>query len=84
MEATLTYANEDIDSGANWGRSYDDVSYYTATLAPVLTVNADYWGRPQIKPYVSYMTSSEDDFRWSNGASSDSEARFGIEAEIWF
>ena len=39
---------------------------------------------PQIKPYVTYMTSSEDSYKWSKGASDSDETRFGIEAEIWF
>lgn len=83
LEAVLTYASEMLDEGSAWGRDKDDTSFVTATLAPVFTVNADYWGRPQIKPYITYMTSSDDDYKWSNSANGD-ETRFGIEAEIWF
>ncbi len=83
MEATLSYALESIGNASDWGRESADTSFYSATLSPVFTVNADYWGRPQIKPYVSYMSSSEGSYKWSNGGD-DSEARFGIEAEIWF
>ncbi len=83
MEATFTYALESLGNGSDWGREDADTSFYSATLAPVFTVNADYWGRPQIKPYVAYMSSSEDGYKWSNGGD-NSEARFGIEAEIWF
>jgi len=84
MEAVLTYAQESIGNASDWGRQSADTDFYTATLAPVFTVNADYWGRPQIKPYVTYMTSSEDSYKWSKGASDSDETRFGIEAEIWF
>ena len=83
MEAVLTYANEMLDDGSAWGRDKDDTSFVTATLAPVFTVNADYWGRPQIKPYVTYMTSSDDDYAWAKDSKGD-ETRFGVEAEIWF
>lgn len=83
MEAVLTYANEMLDDGSAWGRDKDDTSFVTATLAPVFTVNADYWGRPQIKPYVTYMTSSDNDYAWAKDSDGD-ETRFGVEAEIWF
>ncbi len=83
MEATFTYALESIGNASDWGREDADTSFYSATLAPVFTVNADYWGRPQIKPYVTYMKSSDDDYRWSEGNLGD-ETRVGIEAEIWF
>ncbi|WP_412497566.1 carbohydrate porin [Vibrio furnissii] len=82
LETTLTYALESLSDGA-WGREKADTSFYTATIAPVFTVNADYFGRPQIKPYVTYMKSSEDNYGWSNDAKGD-ETRFGVEAEIWF
>ncbi|WED24914.1 carbohydrate porin [Vibrio sp. JC009] len=82
-EGTLTYAVETLGDDGDWGREKDATSFYTATLAPVFTVNADYWGRPQIKPYVSYMGSSDDGYTWSDGNTGD-ETRFGVEAEIWF
>lgn len=83
LETTLTYAVESLGNGSDWGREKADTSFYTATIAPVFTVNADYFGRPQIKPYVTYMKSSEDNYGWSNDAKGD-ETRFGVEAEIWF
>ena len=83
LETVLTYANEMLANGSSWGREKDDTSFVTATFAPVFTVNADYWGRPQIKPYVTYMTSSDDGYEWSKSAKGD-ETRFGVEAEIWF
>lgn len=83
LEAVLTYANEMLADGSSWGREKDDTSFIAATLAPVFTVNADYFGRPQIKPYITYMTSSDDNYEWSKSAKGD-ETRVGIEAEIWF
>lgn len=67
----------------DWGRD-DGAWFYTATFAPVFTVNADYFGRPQIKPYVTYMTSDHDGYRWIAGADDESEVVYGVEAEIWF
>jgi len=86
LETTLTYAIEDLASGAGWGRVEDKATFFTATIAPVFTVNSDYWGRPQIKPYVTYMTSNEDTYTWNStdDAKGDDEVRFGVEGEIWF
>ncbi|GAL26703.1 maltoporin [Vibrio variabilis] len=78
-EAVLTAASE---TAKGW-RTDDTTYFYTATLAPVFTVNADYFGRPQIKPYIAYMTSSDDSYSWSQ-TSKGNDTRFGIEAEIWF
>lgn len=83
IETVLTYGRESLGEDGTWDRENADANFYSATLAPVFTVNADYFGRPQIKPYVTYMTSSESTYTWSNGGS-DSETRFGVEAEIWF
>lgn len=83
MEGVLTYSVESLGEAGTWGREDADTSFYSATLAPVFTVNADYWGRPQIKPYVTYMKSSDDGYSWSNSAKGD-ETRIGVEAEIWF
>ncbi|MGR5420933.1 carbohydrate porin [Vibrio sp. PNB22_4_1] len=83
LEAVLTYAREMLGEDGTWGRDKADTDFYSATLAPVFTVNADYWGRPQIKPYVAFMSSSDDNYRWSQDNLGD-ETRFGIEAEVWF
>jgi len=84
MEATFTYSIESLGEDGTWGRQEADTSFYSASLSPVFTVNADYFGRPQIKPYVTYMSSSDDNYKWSNGASDSNETRVGVEAEIWF
>lgn len=83
LESVLTYALESIGKASDWGRENKDTHFYTATLSPVFTVNSDYWGRPQIKPYVTYMKSSENSYAWSKGGNDD-ETRVGVEAEIWF
>lgn len=86
LETTLTYAIESLADGSAWGRVEDKATFFTATIAPVFTVNSDYWGRPQIKPYVTYMTSNEDTYAWSEGTDSagSAETRIGVEGEIWF
>lgn len=84
LEFIGTAAQEALEDGSAWGRKDDAEWFYTATFAPVFTVNADYFGRPQIKPYVTYMTSTHDGMRWLPGANDESDVVYGIEAEIWF
>ncbi|MBC5850497.1 carbohydrate porin [Vibrio metschnikovii] len=83
LETTFTYARESLGEAGTWGRDKADTNFYSATIAPVFTVNADYWGRPQIKPFVTYMKSSDDGYSWAKD-SKGNDTRIGIEAEIWF
>ena len=69
---------------SNWSAQTTTTDYYTAEIAGVITVNADYFGRPQIKPFVTYLYKDAKD-GW--GADFDNEKgvlQVGVEAEIWF
>ncbi len=83
---------------AYWGKdaSGDDkgleqkTNYYAAEVAAVFTVNSDFFGRPQIKPFVTYMVKDADNaYDDANGwgdefGNDNSTYQFGVEAEIWF
>lgn len=88
LELIGTYATQDLDDADNWGGKAngheDSEVFMTATIAPVFTVNADYFGRPQIKAYATYMTSDNDSRRWIASSDEESEVVYGVEAEIWF
>ncbi|WP_163369475.1 carbohydrate porin [Endozoicomonas acroporae] len=78
------------DKDGNYNQSENKTNFYTAEVAAVFTVNSDYFGRPQIKPFVTYL-SRDDSNQWAdkNGWGSDSDYdsntfQFGVEAEIWF
>ncbi|MDK9759140.1 carbohydrate porin, partial [Vibrio sp. D173a] len=43
----------------------------------------DYFGRPQIKPYVTYVT-SDDEAAGLGVDGEKSETILGVHAEIWF
>ncbi|RND30546.1 maltoporin, partial [Vibrio cholerae] len=60
IEMTGSYAHEEGAEGY-WGRTGDSVEsdVYNLELAAAFTVNADYFGRPQIKPYVSYISADD-------------------------
>ncbi|MGY5537488.1 carbohydrate porin [Vibrio brasiliensis] len=86
LEFTGSYAHEEGADGY-WGRSGDDVEsdIFNAEIAAAFTVNADYFGRPQIKPYVSYI-SADDKASASQLGIKDgkSETVIGVHTEIWF
>ncbi|WP_413699889.1 carbohydrate porin [Psychromonas sp. KJ10-10] len=86
LEATASYGHEEGDEGY-WGRSGDalESDIFNAEIAVAFTVNADYFGRPQIKPYISYI-SADDKASASQIGIEDatSETIVGVHAEIWF
>ncbi len=63
---------------------------YAAEIAAVFTVNSDYFGRPQIKPFFTYMVKDSDnkavdDRGWGDEFSNKKKTwQTGVEAEIWF
>ncbi len=63
---------------------------YAAEIAAVFTVNSDYFGRPQIKPFITYMSKDSsnpkiDDAGWGPEFDNDKDTyQVGVEAEIWF
>ena len=84
LELTGSVSSEKLDDGAAWGRK-DDNTYYMLEAASVFTVNADYFGRPQIKPYVTYYnTDKESAGGIKLAAGESSEIVVGVHTEIWF
>ncbi|MBY3788057.1 maltoporin [Photobacterium carnosum] len=86
VEMTGSYAMEKVN-GNNWGREDNATNFYSLELAPVFTVNADYFGRPQIKPYITWVSTSDEAAAGAIGitdANKKDQVVFGIQAEIWF
>lgn len=69
---------------SNWGAETTTTDYYTAEVAGVITVNADYFGRPQIKPFVTYLYNSAENGWGENFDNDKGVFQIGVEAEIWF
>lgn len=59
---------------------------YKATVAPTLTMNDSFWGRPQLRVFGSYVGWSSDVAPKDDKAyaGSDGELRVGVQAEVWF
>lgn len=86
LEATGSYAHEEGAEGY-WGRTGDNLTsdIINVELAAAFTVNADYFGRPQIKPYVSYISADDEASAKQLGIKDGkSETVIGIHTEIWF
>ncbi|CAG22286.1 MULTISPECIES: carbohydrate porin [Photobacterium] len=86
LEMTASYGHEEGADGY-WGRSGDAVEsdIYNVELASAFTVNADYFGRPQIKPYVSYIKADDRESAKQIGIKNgDDEVVVGVHTEIWF
>ena len=72
-----------------WGVE-NKTNIYAAEIAAVFTVNSDYFGRPQIKPFFTFMSKDSsnaaiDKIGWGNAFNNDkSTYQFGVEGEIWF
>ena len=67
-----------------WGKAgHDETEIRTAlTLAPVITLNNDFYGRPQIKPFVTFGNTNDDKVNLYDGEQSGTF--FGVVAEVWF
>ncbi len=86
VEMTGSYGQEKGADGY-WGRTGDKVKgeYYNVELALPITVNADYFGRPQIKPYVSYVAADDAASASTIGIKDGKdETVVGVHTEIWF
>ncbi len=87
LEFTGSFATEKLEGDNDWGRSSDSTDFYTLEAATVFTVNADYFGRPQIKPYVTWVGTDDEKAASAIGiteAGEKDQIVFGVHAEIWF
>ena len=72
------------------GGAESNTKYYAAEVAGVFTVNSDFFGRPQIKPFFTYMTANSDNpIKDKEGWGTEFNCKkrtyqYGVEAEIWF
>lgn len=86
---TGSYAAETVTpdggSGAKWGRDDETTNFYALEAAVAFTLNSDYFGRPQIKPFVNWVdTSDSHDYVGQTTNRQTSQIGFGVEGEIWF
>ncbi len=86
LEATASYGHEEGDEGY-WGRTGDDLesNIINLEIATAFTANSDYFGRPQVKPYISYIKADDEASASIIGIENgDDQFVFGVHTEIWF
>ncbi|MGL0942678.1 carbohydrate porin [Vibrio vulnificus] len=86
LEATASYGHEEGDKGY-WGRTGDDVesNILNLEIATAFSANSDYFGRPQIKPYISYIKADDEASAKIIGIENGKDQFvFGVHTEIWF
>ncbi|KDN29142.1 carbohydrate porin [Vibrio fortis] len=86
LEATASYGHEEGDEGY-WGRTGDAVESNIINLevATAFTANSDYFGRPQVKPYISYIKADDEASASQIGIENGKDQFvFGVHTEIWF
>ncbi|PWI32619.1 maltoporin [Vibrio albus] len=87
VEMTASYGHEEGPEAGFWNRAGDgtESNIINLEIATPLTVNADYFGRPQIKPYISYIKADDEaSAALINISNDDKEVIVGVHAEIWF
>ncbi|MEZ8194250.1 carbohydrate porin [Vibrio cortegadensis] len=90
LEATASYGDESGLSVGDWGGwiSSDDMTtstFINLEIATAFTANSDYFGRPQIKPYISYIKADDEASAGMIGIDNgDDQFVFGVHTEIWF
>lgn len=75
---------EDHKNKGNWGAEKETQHRFALSLAPTFTADSDFFGRPQIQPYVTYLHTN-----FNNGFGDDlkkekSQVIFGVKSEVWF
>ncbi|EOB2813663.1 TPA: carbohydrate porin [Vibrio vulnificus] len=90
LEATASYGDESGLSVGDWGGwiSSEDMAtsqYINLEIATAFTANSDYFGRPQIKPYISYIKADDEASASMIGIDNGKDQFvFGVHTEIWF
>lgn len=69
----------------NWGGLEKETQVrYGLSIAPTFTVDSDYFGRPQIQPYVTWVRTNFKDGFGGDLSNDKSQVLFGVKSEVWF
>ena len=87
LEATASYGFEELGDPAAWNKAagVDESKVINLEIATAFTANSDYFGRPQVKPYISYIKADDEDSASNIGIENGKDQFvFGVHTEIWF
>ena len=85
MTAEVAYTTETFKRTAtDWSADLDNATT-SLTLAPVITMNNDFYGRPQIKPFITFVdVDAKGSSKWAGYDGKGSGTFAGVVAEVWF
>ncbi|WP_454441982.1 carbohydrate porin [Vibrio bathopelagicus] len=87
LEATASYGYEELGDPAAWNKpaGVDESKVVNLEIATAFTANSDYFGRPQVKPYISYIKADDEASAANIGIENGKDQFvFGVHTEIWF
>lgn len=69
----------------NWGGLEKETQVrYGFSIAPTFTADSDFFGRPQIQPFVTWMHTNFDSGFGGDLGDDKSQVVFGVKSEVWF
>ncbi|MGL5989569.1 carbohydrate porin [Cetobacterium sp.] len=73
------------DHKTNWGGQEKETQVrYGFSVAPTFTLSSDYFGRPQIQPYVTWVKTNFESGLGGDLQKEKSQIIFGVKSEVWF
>lgn len=73
------------DYKENWGGLQKETQVrYGFSIAPTFTADSDFFGRPQIQPFVTWMHTNFDSGFGGDLGDDKSQVVFGVKSEVWF
>lgn len=73
-----------LDKYQQWGGDSRTEYKYALSIAPTFTADSDFFGRPQIQPYVTWVHTNFTKGFGGDLEKEESEVIFGVKSEVWF
>lgn len=68
----------------HWGAEEATQYRYGLSIAPTFTADSDFFGRPQIQPYVTWLRTNFENGFGGDLKKENSQVIFGVKSEVWF
>lgn len=79
-----TIGMQEFSDAPTWGKDDKRELRYGFSIAPTFTVDADFFGRPQIQPFATWMKTNQSAGFGGDLGDKKSQVIFGVKSEVWF
>lgn len=80
-----TYGVQHIENyEKHWGAEEATQQRFALSIAPTFTADSDFFGRPQIQPYVTWLRTNFENGFGGDLKKENSQVIFGVKSEVWF